>query len=179
MLKIKTIGAWMAVSGLALAGCHDVRDRGLNASPTAACDLASVSGTAVTGKASFSLTGGRMVIEIDMQGLSPGRHGLHVHEFGDCGNNAVSSGGHFNPTGQKHGPGMLEDSHAGDLGNLVADATGTAHAVLETEHLTFAGKSSVLGLTLVVDADPDDYVTQPSGNSGIAVACGKIYQTGP
>ena len=120
-----------------------------------------------------------MIIEADIQGLSPGRHGFHIHEFGDCGNNAKSAGGHFNPTGQKHGPGMLMDSHSGDLGNLVADGGGYAHGVFETEHLSFKGANSVLGLSLVVHADPDDFVTQPSGNSGERIACGLIYQTGP
>ena len=120
-----------------------------------------------------------MIVEADFQGLKPGRHGIHIHEFGDCGNNAKSAGGHFNPSGQKHGPGMLMDSHGGDLGNLVADADGRAHLRAESEHLSFKGGTSILGLSLVVHADPDDYVTQPSGNSGERVACGLIYQTGP
>ena len=179
MLKKTTLCAALIGSSLLLAACADMRDRGLNASPTAACDLASTSGSRVTGRATFRLEGGRMIIEADVDGLTPGRHGIHIHEFGDCGNNAKSAGGHFNPSGQKHGPGMLMDSHAGDLGNLVADANGHAHAVLETEHLSFMGGTKVIGLSLVVHADPDDFVSQPAGNSGERVACGVIYQTGP
>jgi Cu-Zn family superoxide dismutase len=179
MMKKTILSALLAASGLLLGGCHEMRDRSQAANPTASADLASTSGSHVTGKVSFHQEAGRMIIEADLQGLSPGRHGFHIHEFGDCGNNAKSAGGHFNPSGQKHGPGMLMDSHAGDLGNIVADADGRAHAVIETEHLSFKGETSVIGKSLVIHADPDDLVSQPAGNSGERIACGLIYQTGP
>jgi Cu-Zn family superoxide dismutase len=179
MFKRTTLYAALIASSFLLGACAETRDRGLNASPTAACDLAATTGNRASGHATFRMEGGRMVVEVDLEGLSAGRHGIHVHEFGDCGNNAISAGGHFNPTGQKHGPGMLVDSHAGDLGNLVADADGHAHAVIRTEYLSFLGSTKVIGLSLIVDGAADDYVTQPDGNTGERVACGVIYQTGP
>jgi Cu-Zn family superoxide dismutase len=77
--------------------------------------------------------------------------------------------------GKPHGNYRVADRHAGDLINLQSDAEGNAVYAFETNLLTVtAGPTSVIGRTIVVHADPDDYRTQPAGNSGEAIACGVI-----
>ena len=111
------------------------------------------------------------------QAGSPFRqHGFHVHEVGDCSAaDASSAKGHFNPAGKGHGHHHGPERHAGDLPNLVADAAGRATYRAEVDMLTLdKGPMGIVGRSLVVHADPDDYRSQPAGNSGKRVACGVI-----
>lgn len=111
----------------------------------------------------------------DIYDLKPGKHGFHIHEHGDCSaRDASSAGGHFNPLKHKHGSQDDKDRHAGDLGNLDADEHGHAHYERTDPVITLKGPNSIVGRSLVVHADPDDFVTQPTGNSGGRVACGVI-----
>lgn len=132
-------------------------------------------GNMVNGTVTFEAVEGgvRIVAKIDQ--LTPGKHGFHIHEFGDCSApDGASAGGHFNPTHKKHGgPDSLE-RHVGDLGNLVADEKG--HAVYERVDslISLEGPDTIIGRSIVVHALPDDYTTQPTGNSGGRVACGVI-----
>ncbi|MDR2327998.1 MAG: superoxide dismutase family protein [Comamonas sp.] len=112
-----------------------------------------------------------------VKGLAPGsEHGFHVHENGNCSSpDAMSAGGHYNPTGHQHGKSGPE-SHVGDLPSLMADAAGTAFLVWETKDLSIGtGKpSDIKGRAVVVHKDKDDYTTQPTGNSGARLGCGVI-----
>lgn len=121
-------------------------------------------------------TGLRVVGRIS--GLKPNRqHGFHVHERGDCSSvDGTSAGGHFNPTAQPHGaPGAAH--HAGDLPALTADAAGNASFDVRTTGSVLTGDApDIAGKALIVHADPDDYSTQPTGNSGSRIACGVISQ---
>lgn len=107
-----------------------------------------------------------------VQGLTPGEHGIHLHTTGNCDPAGESpfagAGGHLNPDGVAHG------SHAGDLGNLVADADGDALYTLSHE-LTSDLLADPDGTALVIHADPDDLVTDPSGNSCTRIACAVIF----
>jgi Cu-Zn family superoxide dismutase len=107
-----------------------------------------------------------------VQGLTPGEHGIHLHTTGDCDPAGESpfagAGGHLNPDGAMHG------SHAGDLGNLIADADGDAVYTL-THELTADLLADADGTALVLHADPDDGVTDPSGNSGTRIACAVLF----
>jgi Cu-Zn family superoxide dismutase len=117
--------------------------------------------------------GVRVHAEID--GLTPGEHGIHVHEFGDCtAPDGSSCGGHFNPAGAKHGDWASAERHAGDFGNLVADEKG--HATLDRccFELSLLPGEAVVGRSVIVHGGKDDVTTQPSGNSGPRVACGLI-----
>ncbi|MET3390438.1 Cu-Zn family superoxide dismutase [Variovorax sp. 1140] len=113
----------------------------------------------------------------EVRGLVPGsEHGFHIHEKGDCGDNGNASGGHFNPTGGTHGKFGAPGSHAGELPSLRADSSGVARFSLEDHSisLTPGAANSVIGRALVVHRDPDDFTTQPSGNSGPRIACAVI-----
>ena len=76
-------------------------------------------------------------------------------------------GEHFNPTDKPHGHYRVAERHAGDLINLQSDAEGMAVYAFETNLLSVtAGPTSVVGRTIIIHAEPDDYRTQPAGNSG-------------
>jgi len=154
-------------------------DAGDHETPSAACELAAIGDSGVSGYATFTRRGEAILITVDLSGLRPGLHGIHVHEHGACSDNGKDAGGHFNPTAQEHGKGMTMDGHAGDLGNIEADSDGKAHMAVEDRYLALDGADSVVGLSLVVHADPDDFATQPSGNSGARIACGVIHRTTP
>jgi superoxide dismutase, Cu-Zn family len=105
-------------------------------------------------------------------GLEPNStHAIHIHEFGDqTSPDGSSAGSHFNPTGHKHGAPNDPDHHAGDLGNLTADASGNA-----TIDLTLpAMQASIIGRGVVIHAKPDDFKTQPTGNAGGRIGVGVI-----
>jgi Cu-Zn family superoxide dismutase len=106
--------------------------------------------------------------------LKPGKHGIHVHEKGDCSApDAASAGAHFNPTNQHHGGPMTAEHHAGDFGNIEADASGKAHVDWKGK-MSLSGADSIIGRSLVVHEKEDDLKTDPSGNSGARQACGVI-----
>lgn len=111
----------------------------------------------------------------DVNGLPPGKHGFHVHEHGDCsGTDGMAAGGHFNPTNSKHGGPDSPERHVGDFGNLEADANGHAHYERVDTLIAFEGPNSILDRSIIIHADPDDFVTQPTGASGARISCGKI-----
>ena len=112
---------------------------------------------------------------VDLEGLTPGEHGFHIHEYGDCSApDGKSAGGHFNPTGIAHGAPEDEEHHIGDLGNITADNQGVAHLNRVYSYLTFSGPESILGRGLILHSGADDFVTQPTGAAGTRVACGVI-----
>lgn len=109
-------------------------------------------------------------------------HGFHVHERGDCSApDAGSAGEHFNPAGQPHGRPNGQPHHAGDMTNLTADAQGNAQVDIRLDEATLGdgGDNDVMNRALVVHADPDDYTSQPAGNSGARIACGVIMPPEP
>lgn len=155
-----------------LAGCASMDAGG----PRAEARLEPRSGSTVTGTVSFQGVGQKVRVEARIAGLTPGEHGFHVHEAGDCSAaDASSAKGHFNPAGRAHGHHGGSDRHAGDMPNLVADASGRASLSAEVDMLSLTeGPAGVLNRSVVIHADPDDYKSQPAGNSGKRVACGTI-----
>jgi superoxide dismutase, Cu-Zn family len=129
----------------------------------------------ITGVVTFTKVPGGIKIVADVDGLKPGKHGFHVHEHGDCsGTDGMKAGGHFNPTNSKHGGPDSPERHVGDFGNLEADANGHAHYERVDKLIAFEGANSIIGRSIIIHADPDDYVTQPTGNAGARIGCGKI-----
>lgn len=126
------------------------------------------------GVVTFIATEKGVRVVADIEGLSPGRHGFHVHEYGVCQADGVSAGAHFNPTKAKHGGPDRADRHAGDLGNLIADELGHAYHDRVDAQLTLSGARSIVGKSVIIHEKEDDYVTQPSGNAGGRKACGII-----
>lgn len=132
-------------------------------------------GNKVKGIVKFKRDGDEIKVTADIEGLTPGKHGFHIHEFGDCSSpDAESAGGHFNPAGHPHGELESDSSHAGDLGNIEADENGKAHLEWSDSKLSFKGNSSIIGRAVVVHQKEDDLTSQPSGNAGGRVACGVV-----
>ncbi len=149
-------------------------------SQVATAELSARSSSMAAGKASFTSAGKQGIrIVVEMSGLDRrGRHGMHIHKNGDCSApDAASAGPHFALESQRHGSGKADGHHAGDLGNIEADADGRGRleVVVPSERLTLgSGPLSVVGKALVVHAGPDDLTSQPAGDSGSRIACGLI-----
>lgn len=140
----------------------------------ATCKLESKSGSQATGMVTFTKTGDNVQVVGDITGLKPGKHGIHIHEKGDCSApDAASAGAHFNPGQHKHGGPVTTERHEGDLGNIEADAAGKAHIDWKGK-MSLGGADSIIGKSLVVHEKEDDLKTDPSGNSGARIACGAI-----
>lgn len=143
----------------------------------ASAELSSASGSSVTGTVNFEEKDGKIMVTAQIEGLSPGDHGFHIHEKGDCSApDASSAGGHFNPAGVEHGAPSDPPHHAGDLGNLTANEEGVAQTTMEVEFLSLeeGADNNIRGRAVVVHGKADDLESQPSGQAGPRVACGVI-----
>jgi superoxide dismutase, Cu-Zn family len=170
-----TFAAALVTAALVFAGCKS-GDGHHTSGRHARAELSPASGSNTSGTVDFYETarGVRMVVKVS--GLTPGQHGFHIHDKGDCSApDATSAGGHFNPGGSKHGGPNDAERHAGDFGNLTADASGNAKLELVSQSISFDGPTSIIGKGVIVHAKPDDLKTQtPPGNAGARVACGNI-----
>lgn len=120
-------------------------------------------------------------IVADLQGLTPGTHGFHIHEYGDISDpKARSCGSHFNPHKAAHGSPSSKSHHLGDLGNIQASPSGNAHLeIIVDGDFSLSGENSIIGRSVVVHQDPDDLKSQPAGNSGARVGMGVIGVANP
>lgn len=174
--KAGTAG-WLAVAGLLLTACADRPPEA--ARPREAwAELKNGAGASI-GWATLREENGRIQIAVQVTGLTPGRHGIHIHAVGRCEPPGFTTAGeHWNPAGRQHGLANPQGAHAGDLPELEADGSGRARYEATTERLTLAaGPTSLFdtdGSAVVIHAQPDDQRTDPSGNSGDRVACGRI-----
>lgn len=147
---------------------------------SAVAQLESRSGSTATGQLQFTMSDGGVSITGELAGLTPGtEHGFHVHETGDCSAaDASSAGGHFNPHNAQHGPPTVaqNERHLGDMPNVVADENGRSAitAAIPGATLRDGGVNDLIGKAVVVHAQRDDYVTQPSGDAGGRITCGVI-----
>lgn len=158
-----------------LAGCQMMPSG--SGSNQARATLDAKSGSSVAGQVNFQESKDTLHATARFTGLKPNsEHGFHIHEKGDCSAaDATSAGGHFNPDGQAHGHYAQAKRHAGDLPNLVANEKGEASASFDVTGLRLdEGKHGILNRAVVVHAGPDDYKSQPAGNSGGRIACGVI-----
>jgi Cu-Zn family superoxide dismutase len=133
-------------------------------------------GNAAAGEVRFKRQGDAVIVEGRISGLKPGQeHGFHIHEKGDCSSgDGMSAGGHFNPTAKPHGP-LHGEHHVGDLPALKAGADGVASFSVRVDGMSIgSGATDIVGRALIVHAQPDDYSTQPTGNSGARIACAVI-----
>src|SRR5438105_13720330 len=132
-------------------------------------------GSNVSGTVTFTKGTDGIQVVADVTGLTPGKHGFHVHEFGDCSSpDGNSAGAHFNPTHKQHGAPDAAERHEGDLGNVVADSSGKAHLEWTDKVMKLSGPDSIIGRSMIVHVQEDDLKTQPTGNSGARVACAVI-----
>lgn len=129
-------------------------------------------GNQVRGMVEFTETQRGVGIKGMVRGLEPGKHGFHIHEFGDLrSRDGSAAGGHFDPAGHKHGAPGDEEHHYGDLGNITADEQGVANIDMTADWMKL---HFIVGRALVVHAGPDDLESQPSGDAGDRVALGVI-----
>ncbi|KAL6254179.1 hypothetical protein P5V15_014802 [Pogonomyrmex californicus] len=139
-------------------------------------------GNAIKGVVRFAETSEGCIIDGTIDGLSPGEHGIHIHECGDISNGCDSVGGHFNPNNSPHGSPEddLSNRHVGDLGNILTDTTGRATFRKIDKFLKI---SDIIGRSLIVTKNPDDFgkgdnpESKINGNSGSRLACGIIARS--
>ena len=145
----------------------------------AKCELEHTEGKIGVGHFLFKQEPGKPILLVGrVTGLAPGKHGFHIHEFGDLSDGCKSAGGHYNPDGVDHGD--IDKGHAGDLGNIVADENGTAEVRLVLKRVDLFGDRNIIGRAIVVHADEDDLgkggdeESLKTGNAGDRLGCGVI-----
>jgi Cu-Zn family superoxide dismutase len=169
------IVAALAALAALLCGCGDVADRRVGQAlfdHPFSYPIVDSSGRRV---GSVSGTPGEkgITVHVAVQGLAPGKHGLHLHEAGRCDPpDFASAGAHWNGQGREHGHDNPEGAHDGDWGNLSVGADG--HGATDRLIPRYHGKIPQDGLALVIHAGVDDERTDPSGNSGARIACGVV-----
>jgi len=166
---------WMAGLFLVLAAAIPA-----HAQKKAHADLINAKGQPV-GTATFKQTKAGVSISLALNDLPPGTHGIHIHAVGKCdAPDFKTAGGHFNPDAKKHGEKNPQGAHNGDLGNIAVNAKGLVKTTKLAKNVTLGpGANSLFGTdgtALVIHADSDDEMTDPSGNSGARIACGIIQK---
>jgi superoxide dismutase, Cu-Zn family len=140
----------------------------------------SKSDSKVTGSATFVQRFGRVKLTANLKGLDPGVHAIHIHEKSDCSAaDASTAGAHWNPTHKKHGKWGSSQYHRGDIGNFTANANGVGSITFKTRKWCLNCKDnnkSLIGKSLIVQRDADNFKTQPTGNAGAREACAAIVR---
>ena len=142
---------------------------------------ATAEGSAVSGEAAFTETPEGLQASIKVSNIPPGKHGLHIHQYGNCADGGNAAGGHYNPHGVKHGflpKDGFEGAHAGDLGNIEVGPDGAGKLELALPGLRLSGgEHSVGGRSVILHEKVDDF-GQPLGNAGGRIGCGVIRIVG-
>lgn len=137
--------------------------------------LRATAGNKADGVVHFEQVGKEVKVTGRLTGLSPGRHGLHVHMFGDCtAPDASSAGEHFNPSHADHAGPRDPNRHVGDLGNVEAGRDGVANFTITDSTISLLGANSIIGRSVIVHAKEDDLKSQPNGETGANLACGVV-----
>lgn len=136
------------------------------------------SGAITQGYINFEQKGKEVVMTVNAYRLKPGEHAIHIHEKGDCSaTDGSSAGGHWNPAGNDHGKWGTEHFHMGDIGNLKADKDGSSQLIFKTDKWCLGcndESKNIIGKTIIIHADKDDFHSQPTGNAGGRVGCVEI-----
>ncbi|BEU99022.1 superoxide dismutase family protein [Novosphingobium olei] len=160
------------VAALGLSACATTAD---TSRTLGTADMFDASGKSI-GTARLTERGGSVMLTLDASNLAPGEHGLHLHAVGKCeAPGFTSAGPHLNPTSRAHGMHNPAGAHLGDLPNLMVGSAGTGTATATLQGAADTLLPSIFdqdGTAIVVHAGPDDYMTDPAGNSGSRIACG-------
>ncbi len=142
----------------------------------AIAEMAPTEGNAASGTVVFTQQEGSLKVTVNLSGFAPGSsHGFHVHETGDCSApDGSSAGGHYNPEGHDHHMPPDEPRHAGDMGNVAADADGNVSQEMTFTNISLENANAIVGKAVIVHANLDDG-GQPTGNAGARLACGVIH----
>jgi Cu-Zn family superoxide dismutase len=178
---MRRLAAMIAVAPMVLMGCSTdgnapgAAPKSMPASGrVATATLATAAGKDV-GKITIREVDGGLSVALDVRDLPPGMHGAHLHTVGKCeGPDFASAGGHWNPTGMKHGSMNPQGPHEGDMPNLMVGADGTGTLTAKIAGASFDALMDADGAAIVVHAAADDLMTDPSGNSGARLACGVL-----
>ena len=161
---------FILAAATALAACSTVTE------PAGGAPMAIVnaSGQSIGSVRAWQTAGG-VSFHNEASGLTHGVHGVHVHAVGRCDPpDFASAGAHWNPAEKKHGINNPAGPHAGDMPNVEVAANGVLSATLTLAGASMASLLDADGAALVIHAAADDYVTDPSGNSGARIACAVI-----
>ncbi|RQP09887.1 MAG: superoxide dismutase family protein [Chryseobacterium sp.] len=165
-------------AGIFLFSCTTTHQQSEASRKSASYQIMGKSGTDTQGRITFRQDGKKVIMDVNAYKLTPGIHAIHIHEKGDCSAaDATSAGGHWNPAGSDHGKWGAEHFHMGDIGNLTADKDGTARLVFETDKWCLGcndESKNIIGKSVIIHADRDDFHTQPTGNAGGRVGCVEI-----
>ncbi|HKJ81421.1 MAG TPA: superoxide dismutase family protein [Ignavibacteriaceae bacterium] len=167
---------FFAISAFPQQMKHNMKNHGMmNQTMKAVCVVHPTKGHKAHGVVTFTKVDKGVKVVADIEGLKPGKHGFHIHEYGDCSAvDGTSAGGHFNPENVKHGGPMDKVRHVGDMGNITADINGKAHLEWTDSMLTFWGPHSIIGRGLIIHEGTDDLHSQPTGAAGARAGCGVI-----
>lgn len=149
----------------------------------AICVLSNIS-LNINGLVKFTDNGDSTKIEWEISGLTKGKHGFHIHEFGNLSNGCTTAGAHYNPYKKTHGGPEDETRHVGDLGNVVADDSGVARGSIDDKLIKLSGPYSVIGRSIVCHEKEDDLgkggneESLKTGNAGARLCCGIIGLSG-
>jgi Cu-Zn family superoxide dismutase len=129
-----------------------------------------------TGTITFTSEGAQVKAVVNISNAPPGQHGFHIHAMGDCSMGGDAAGGHWNPENTMHGAWGAAMHHGGDIGNITVAANGTGSTMLTTDAWSIGtgAANDVVGHAVILHANPDDFMTQPTGAAGARIACGII-----
>lgn len=171
----KALGVVFIVAVFALAGCSKAKSPTASEVTKAVAVMMPTDGSKVKGTVTFTQQKNGVLVTADFEGLTPGLHGFHIHEYGDCTSpDANSAGGHFNPTGMPHGARTDAKRHVGDLGNIEAVKGAPTRVEFVDTQISLQGPNSILGRGIIIHSQADDFKSQPTGAAGARVACGVI-----
>ena len=145
----------------------------------------------ISGTICFKETNRGLQVKVNVNGLSPGKHGFHIHESGDLSKGCTSLCSHYNPTNSVHGGRNSKNRHLGDLGNIIADKNGVVNTMMYDNHLSLSDKYNIVGRSVIIHEDEDDLglgglkngkvinnkIREDSlktGSAGKRIACGVI-----
>jgi Cu-Zn family superoxide dismutase len=171
--QIVALGLTLGAFSIARADHHEEAEEKVMKS--AIVVLVEGNSSGVSGTVAFTEVKGGVRVVADVKGLTPGKHGFHIHQKGDLSKaDLTSTGGHYNPQGHDHAGPMSKQRHVGDLGNLEADENGVAQLDSVFKGVFMRGKNSILGRGVIIHAGEDDLISQPTGAAGSRVAGGVI-----